>query len=95
MFEPTSRYAGIPDSTLERPDGRTVTYRQRRFLPQARDLQELGQETVQPGDRIDLVAGRTIGDPQQFWRVCDANAAVDPEAIVLPGRRLRIAGPKP
>ncbi len=26
---------------------------------------------VQPEDRMDLVAARTLGDPEQFWRICD------------------------
>jgi len=72
-----------------------VTYKLRRFLPHVRDLQPLGEEAVLPGDRIDLVASRTIGDPEQFWRVCDANAAVDPEELIEPGHRLTISGPRP
>jgi hypothetical protein len=95
MFEATSRYAPIEDATLELPDGRTVFYKRRRFLPHARDLQPLGEETVRSGDRIDLVAFRTIGDPEQFWRLCDANEVVDPEELIQPGRRLKISGPQP
>jgi hypothetical protein len=94
MFDATSRYASIPDATIDLPDGRTVTYKRRRFLPQAHELQSLGEETVQPGDRIDLVAARTIGDPEQSWRIADANVTVDPAALE-PGQRLTIAGPKP
>lgn len=94
MFDTNSRYAPVPDATIELPDGRTVTYKRRRFLPQARDLQPLGEEVVQPGDRIDLVAARTLGDPEQSWRIADANETVDPAALE-PGRRLIIAGPKP
>ena len=33
MFEPTSRYAKLETATLDRPDGRTVAYVRRRFLP--------------------------------------------------------------
>ncbi len=95
MFETTSRYAPIDEATIDLPDGRTVSYKRRRFLPHARDLQPLGEEAVRPGDRIDLVATRTVGDPEQFWRICDANDAVDPEAIIEPGRRLTISGPRP
>jgi len=95
MFDSTSRYATLEEAVIELPDGRTVTYKRRRFLPHARDLQPLGEDAVRPGDRIDLVAARTIGDPEQFWRVCDANEAIDPEALIEPGRRLTIAGPRP
>jgi hypothetical protein len=41
------------------------------------------------------VAARTIGDPEQFWRVCDANEAVEPDELIEPGRRLMISGPQP
>jgi hypothetical protein len=95
MFDSTSRYAPLEDATLELADGRTVTYKRRRFLPHRRDLQPLGEDLVRPGDRIDLVAARTIGDPEQFWRVCDANEAVEPDELIEPGRRLMISGPQP
>lgn len=95
MFDQTSRYAPLEEAEHTLPDGRTVVYKRRRFLPHARDLQPLAEEPVRAGDRIDLVAARTIGDPEQFWRVCDANDALEPEALVEPGRRLVIASPQP
>ena len=33
------------------------------------------------GDRLDLITARTLGDPEQFWRVCDANDALDPAEL--------------
>jgi hypothetical protein len=51
--------------------------------------------TVTQGDRLDLIAARTIGDPEQFWRVCNANNALDP--FDLPaglGRVLRVPIPQ-
>ena len=41
-----------------------------------------------PGDRLDLITARTLGDPEQFWRICDANDALDPDDLAEPGRRL-------
>ena len=35
-----------------------------------------------PDDRLDLVSFRYTGDPLGFWRVCDANAALDPDDLV-------------
>ncbi|MFH8736162.1 LysM domain-containing protein [Streptomyces sp. NPDC017964] len=92
MFDPTSRYHGIATATLATPDGRTVTYVRRRFLPQPGDLMSVGVQVVAPGDRLDRIAARQYGDPEQAWRIADANGAMRPDDLtVVPGRRLRIA----
>jgi hypothetical protein len=95
MFAPNSRYANVETASTPGPDGREIPYKRRRFLPQAESLPKLAETLVEPGDRIDLVAARTLGDPEQFWRICDANDAVDPEALVEPGRRLNVPMPQP
>jgi hypothetical protein len=97
MFDPTSRYAAIMQSTyvFPAPDGRTVTYVLRRFVPDGRFIPVLGQREVQQGDRLDLVTSQTIGDPLQFWRIADANVAMRPEDLVaVPKRMLRIPVPQ-
>lgn len=94
MFEPASRYSGLKTETFVTPDGRQVHYKRRRFLPQARDLQYLMDVTVLAGDRLDLIAGRTLGSPELFWRLCDANNAMDPFDLAQPGRTLRVAIPR-
>ena len=95
MFEPASRYAKIETATLERPDGRTVAYVRRRFLPRGATLPLLAEVTVNQGDRLDVVTAATLGDPEQFWRICDANDAMHPDDLTpVPGRRLRIAAPQ-
>jgi hypothetical protein len=96
MFDPTSRYYSIPTATLTLPDGRVVTYKRRRFLPPGADLPLLAEVIVQPGERLDLLAARTLGDPEQFWRICDANDAIDPTDLAAePGRLLRVPVPQP
>lgn len=100
MFDHTSRYAGLPVATTTLPDGRTVAYVRRRFVPAGATLPLLAEAVVEADDRIDLVAHRTLGDAESYWRVCDANDAVDPaELTTEPGRRLRVpvpqAGPMP
>ncbi|MGH7229842.1 MAG: LysM domain-containing protein, partial [Nitrospiraceae bacterium] len=36
-----------------------------------------------------------VGDPEQFWRLCDANAAMRPEELTgIIGRVLRITLPE-
>jgi hypothetical protein len=95
MFEHTSRYYAIPVATIVGPDGREIAYVRRRFLPPADDLPMLAEVEVQQGDRIDLVAHRTLGDPLAFWRVYDANPVADPRELTeQAGRRLRIPLPQ-
>lgn len=94
MFEPDSRYYDAETVTITYPDGREVAYKRRRFVPKPENLQTLAEVTVEQGDRLDLITARTIGDPQQFWRVCDANLTVDPfELTDTVGRRVRIPIP--
>lgn len=94
VFEPTSRYFEIETATLAAADGRVIAYKRRRFLPRGAAMAELAEVTVTQGDRLDLIAARTLGDPEQFWQICDANDAMDPaELTAEPGRRLRIGMP--
>ncbi len=95
MFEPTSRYAAIENAVLVSADGRGIPYKRRRFVPPAESLPLLVEVTVVQGDRLDLIAARTLGDPEQFWRVCDANSGMNPaELIAVPGRVLRVPVPQ-
>lgn len=99
MFEPNSRYAPIPvaSTTVPGPDGepRAVRYVRRRFLPPPEAQAAVVEHTVVQGDRLDNVTARYLGDPTQFWRVCDANGALRPEELTEePGRRILIALPQ-
>jgi hypothetical protein len=79
---------------LTTKDGFFIQYVSRRFLPQGESIPTLQQVSVIAGDRIDLVASRTIGDSEQFWRVCDANNAMYPlDLTEQPGRMLLIPAP--
>lgn len=86
MFDPTSRYATLDIATLDvrDRDGRTreVRYVRRRFVPPPADeAATLVEHTVIDGDRLDNVTARYLDDPEQFWRVCDANNAMDPQEL--------------
>jgi len=95
MFDHTSRYYELPVATYVGPDGRAVSYVSRRFLPQGAALPLLAEVSVQQAERIDMIAHRTLGDSVAYWRVCDANNAVDPQALTAePGRRLRVPMPQ-
>jgi hypothetical protein len=96
MFPPTSRYFAVEVAEYDPGDGRPVApYLRRRFPPQPGDLAQVREHLVVDGDRLDLLAARYLGDPEQFWRICDANRALRPgELTGTPGRRLRITLPE-
>ncbi len=78
MFEFTSRYYNLEKEQFVTSTGRTITYVKRRFLPQGKEMSVLGEVTITEGDRLDLITYRTLGDPEQFWQICDANNAMNP-----------------
>jgi hypothetical protein len=89
VFLPTSRYYDLPRATLVGPDGREHAYVRRRFVPDTKS--EGVQHTVSQGDRLDNVTARTLGDPEAFWRICDANRATRPDELTeVVGRVLQI-----
>ncbi len=95
LFSATSRYSGIETATLETDDGRTIIYIRRRFIPLPERFALLREHIVTQGDRMDNVAAAYLGDPEQFWRICDANAAMRPDELTeTVGRRLRITLPE-
>jgi hypothetical protein len=95
LFPANSRYHSTETTTLETPDGRVIVYLKRRFIPPAERFTLLQEHVVAEGDRLDNVTARYLGDPEQFWRVCDANQAMGPEELTEQiGRRLRITLPE-
>lgn len=94
-FPPNSRYNNVPLLTHRFPDGREVACLGRRFIPHAERFTALGSHQVVAGDRLDRLAARYLGDPELYWRLCDANGALRPDALVEAiGRSLRIALPE-
>ena len=84
MFEPTSRYYGIETvkMTVGGDEGmRIISYKRRRIIPSGETMITLGEHTVTQGDRLDNLAARYVGDPEQFWRICDANDVLRPEEL--------------
>ena len=95
MFSITGRYYNTPTLQLETADGRTIVYLRRRFVPPPERFALLQEHTVTEGDRLDNLAAQYVGDPEQFWRICDANGAIRPEELTETiGRRLRITLPE-
>lgn len=95
MFSPTSRYFGIETARIEGPDGRQIVYLRRRFVPPPDAGALVARHAVVEGDRLDNLAARYLGDPEQFWRLCDSNAAMEPQELTDEvGRVLNIAFPR-
>lgn len=94
-FPPTSRYALTPTTSLVRADGTMVTYLKRRFVPAPENLALLQWHQVVQNDRLDNIAAKYLGDPEQFWRLCDANRALRPDELTEAiGKKLRITLPE-
>jgi hypothetical protein len=94
-FPPTSRYHAVPTAKLTLPDGREVAYLKRRLVPPPERFALLQEHAVSDGERLDHIAMRYLGDPEQFWRICDANGAMRPDELLNPvGRRIRITLPE-
>jgi len=93
-YPPSSRYYGLDTATLEGPAGRQIIYLRRRFVPPPERFALLREYVVAQGDRLDLIAAANIGDPTQWWRIADANRALDPEDLIEVGKRLRITLPE-
>ena len=99
MTGPQSRYALCETAaeSLDGPDGpRQVRYLRRRFLPPPDAAPPLGTHQVARGDRVDLLADRYFGDPELYWRICDANPLIHPDELVERiGTRIVVPHPLP
>jgi hypothetical protein len=95
MFEKNSRYYNLETATYISSDGKQIAYKRRRFLPKGESLPLLTETKVEQSDRLDMITNRTIGDPEQFWRVGDANDAMDADKLIeKPGKWLKVPVPQ-
>lgn len=93
-FPANSRYAECELLATTLPDGREVRYFERRLLPDPGGFTVTRRREVVDGDRLDAIAAVEIGDPELWWRIADANAAMNPPDLLRPlGRRLAITMP--
>jgi hypothetical protein len=95
LFPENSRYYAMETRTIKRKDGSEVKYIVRRFIPKPERFASLAGHTVHQGERPDTIAAAYLGDPEQFWRVCDANGVMQPgELTENAGGIIRIALPE-
>jgi hypothetical protein len=95
-FGANSRYQTTPTATLTDASGTQIVYLERRVVPQPSAFSLLRYHTVVSSEsaRLDNIAAGELGDPELFWRLCDANGALDPaELTATVGRQLRITLP--
>lgn len=95
LFPPTSRYHGLKTLKYTRDDGKEIAFLERRFLPDPDNFDEIREHTVVAADRLDNLAYHYLGDPEQYWQIADANAAMHPDELTAEsGRKLRITLPE-
>jgi hypothetical protein len=95
LFPPTSRYCGIASAQMTTPDGTVITYLKRRFVPPPENFATLAEHLVVSGDRVDNLAAQYLGDPEQYWRLCDANGVMNPAELTgTVGSYVRITLPE-
>lgn len=93
-FPMNSRYRGVALRTRIGPDGSVETFVGRRIIPAMERYGVAGRRRLIAGDRIDRIAADAFGDPEQYWKICDANGDADPaDAAGPPGRLIVIPLP--
>jgi hypothetical protein len=96
MFAHDSRYSALERLKFMAPGGRQITYVARRIVPQPENLNAVLQVRLKPGDRLDLVAWATLGAPELFWQICDANSALNPfDLTTRTGAMIKVPIPGP
>lgn len=94
-FPPASRYFEIETAKWPTPEGKSIVYVRRRFIPPSERFELLLEHSVVQGDRLDNVTANYLGDPEQFWRVSDANNAMQPDELTAQiGGTIRITLPE-
>jgi hypothetical protein len=88
MYAPGSRYERVPQAVYVDRDGRQIPYTLLRPFPD--DPPSVQLHEVADHERLDLIAYRFYGDPEQFWRLCDGNRALRPDDLETTGRVIRI-----
>jgi hypothetical protein len=98
LFSMNSRYYGVDTAMLTTAADKTVIYLRRRFVPSPTRFALLQEHLVVEGDRLDNITAHYLGDPEQFWRVADANNAMNPTDLVAQpdkiGSQLKITLPE-
>jgi hypothetical protein len=80
MFFPGSRYEKAATYAVTKPDGTVVTVTK---LPLPVQNPVRGFHRRLEGQRLDLIAAHYLNDATAFWRLCDANNTIVPDALAV------------
>ena len=80
-FPENSRYHSVEITTLEQSGQEAIAYLKRRFVPPPERFAVIQEHTVVEGDRVDNLAAQYLGDPELYWRLCDANGVIRPDEL--------------
>jgi hypothetical protein len=78
MFDSNSRYAGLQTYAAVDRRGRTVAVVP---APPPPAQSERGLHRHRQGERLDHYAAMYLADPTAFWRICELNDVMLPEAL--------------
>ena len=78
MFFSGSRYMNTGAYIITTLSGAQITVA-KQPLPLTNPI--LGYHPRQDGQTLDMIANNYLSDPTTFWRLCDANDAVAPDAL--------------
>lgn len=78
MFFTGSRYLDLGNYTVTARDGTQVKATR---LPLPAQARLRGFHRRNEGQRLDLIAYHHLGDPTAFFRLCDANGSLVPDAL--------------
>jgi hypothetical protein len=78
MSTPPSRYDAAEEYLVPGPSGEPVKVH---AAPRRERPVRLGVHLRRDGERLDHLADRYLQDPTEFWRICDVNDALLPDAL--------------
>jgi len=78
MFDKKSRYRKTGIYQIKGPDGNMVNVVS---VPERPRETPLGIHKLQQGQRVDHLAFKYLNDPAGFWRICEINDVMLPEAL--------------
>lgn len=83
MFFAGSRYERTGTYTVQRADGTPIVVARLPLPPAPERVLLRGFHQREDGQRLDHLANHYLNDPTAFWRLCDANDSVVPDALAV------------
>ena len=88
MFFKGSRYERVKDYVVLDGTGNQNKVKRMRRIPLKQN--KALSHVVKEGERLDLLAYMYYGGPTKFWLICDANQAMFPYELLVPGSTIII-----